>query len=154
MTQIIFYSSAPLRVENTLFTLIEKSLEKGYKSLLLFLDKENCSAIDEKLWTYKQNSFLPHSSEDEEISNEIDIPIYLSTKNENPYKAELLFSIDGFLPDNINNFERLIIIIDVNDKVLLEEYRKYYLDIKKDFEDIVFYKSNDDGKWIEENFMR
>ena len=62
MTQIIFYSSAPLRVENTLFTLIEKSVEKGYKSLLLFLDKENCSAIDEKLWTYKQNSFLPHLS--------------------------------------------------------------------------------------------
>ena len=28
MTQIIFYSSAPLQVENTLFTLIEKSIEK------------------------------------------------------------------------------------------------------------------------------
>ena len=138
MTQIIFYSSAPLQVENTLFALIEKSIEKGYKSLLLFLDKEKCSMIDEKLWTYKQNSFLPHLSEDEEISNEVDIPIYLSTKNENPYEAELLFSIDGFLPDNINNFERVIIIIDTNDKILLEKYKKYYLDINKDFEDIVF----------------
>ena len=105
MTQIIFYSSAPLQVENTLFALIEKSIEKGYKSLLLFLDKEKCSMIDEKLWTYKQNSFLPHLSEDEEISNEVDIPIYLSTKNENPYEAELLFSIDGFLPDNLNNLK-------------------------------------------------
>ena len=118
MTQIIFYSSAPLQVENTLFTLIEKSLEKGYKSLLLFLDKEKCLEIDEKLWTYKQNSFLPHLSEDEEISDEIDIPIYLTTKNENPYEAELLFSIDGYMPDNINNFKRLIIIIDTNDKIL------------------------------------
>jgi len=154
VTQIIFYSSAPLQVENTLFTLIEKSLEKGYKSLLLFLDKEKCSEIDEKLWTYKQNSFLPHLSEDEEISNEIDIPIYLTTKNENPYEAELLFSIDGSIPDNINNLERLIIIIDANDKILLEKYKKYYLDINKKFEDIVFYKSDDDGKWIEENFMR
>ena len=80
--------------------------------------------------------------------------IDLSTKNENPYEAELLFSIDGFLPDNINNFERLIIIIDANDKILLEKYKKYYLDINKDFEDIVFYKSDDNGKWIEENFMR
>ena len=154
MTQIIFYSSAPLQVENTLFTLIEKSLEKGLKSLLLFLDKEKCSVIDEKLWTYKQNSFLPHLSEDEEISDEVDIPIYLSTKNENPYEAELLFSIDGSIPDNINNLERIIIVIDANDKILLEKYKKYYLDINKDFEDIVFYKSNDNGKWIEENFMR
>ena len=47
MTQIIFYSTAPLQVENTLFTLIEKSLEKGYKSLLLFIDKEKCLSIDE-----------------------------------------------------------------------------------------------------------
>ena len=81
MTQIIFYSTAPLQVENTLFALIEKSLEKGYKSLLLFQDKEKCSVIDEKLWTYKQNSFLPHLSEDDKIFDEIDIPIYLSTKN-------------------------------------------------------------------------
>ncbi len=154
MTQIIFYNTAPLQVENTLFNLIEKSIENGYKSLLLFNDKDKCSAIDEKLWTYKQNSFLPHSSENEKISDEIDIPIYLSTKNENPYKAELLFSIDGFLPDNINNFERVIIIVDVNNKILLEEYKKYYLDINDDFEDIVFYKSDDNGKWTEKNFMR
>lgn len=154
MTQIIFYSTAPLQVEKTLFTLLEKSLEKGNKSLLLFKDKEKCLSINEQLWTYKQNSFLPHISEDDQIYDNIDIPVYLSTKNENPFKAELLFSIDGFLPDNIDHFERVIIIIDVNDEILNEKYKNYYLDINKNFEDIVFYKSDDNGKWIEKNFMR
>ena len=154
MTQIIFYSTAPLQVEKTLFTLLEKSLEKGNKSLLLFKDKEKCLSINEQLWTYKQNAFLPHISEDDQIYDNIDIPVYLSTKNENPFKAELLFSIDGFLPDNIDHFERVIIIIDVNDEILNEKYKNYYLDINKNFEDIVFYKSDDNGKWIEKNFMR
>ena len=154
MTQIIFYSTAPLQVEKTLFALLEKSLEKGNKSLLLFKDKEKCLSINEQLWTYKQNSFLPHISEDDQIYNNIDVPVYLSTKNENPFKAELLFSIDGFLPDNIDHFERVIIIIDVNDELLNEKYKNYYLDINKNFEDIVFYKSDDNGKWIEKNFMR
>ena len=154
MTQIIFYSTAPLQVEKTLFALLEKSLEKGNKSLLLFKDKEKCLSINEQLWTYKQNSFLPHISEDDEIYDDIDVPVYLSTKNENPFKAELLFSIDGFLPDNIDHFERVIIIIDVNDELLNEKYKNYYLDIKQNFEDIVFYKSDDNGKWIEKNFMR
>ena len=154
MTQIIFYSTAPLQVEKTLFALLEKSLEKGNKSLLLFKDKEKCLSINEQLWTYKQNSFLPHISEDDQIYDNIDVPVYLSTKNENPFKAELLFSIDGFLPDNIDHFERVIIIIDVNDKLLNEKYKNYYLDINKNFEDIVFYKSDDNGKWIEKNFMR
>ena len=154
MTQIIFYSTAPLQVEKTLFTLLEKSLEKGNKSLLLFKDKEKCLSINEQLWTYKQNSFLPHISEDDQIYDNIDVPVYLSTKNENPFKAELLFSIDGFLPDNVDHFERVIIIIDVNDELLNEKYKNYYLDINKNFEDIVFYKSDDNGKWIEKNFMR
>ena len=154
MTQIIFYSTAPLQVEKTLFALLEKSLEKGNRSLLLFKDKEKCLSINEQLWTYKQNSFLPHISEDDQIYDNIDVPVYLSTKNENPFKAELLFSIDGFLPDNIDHFERVIIIIDVNDELLNEKYKNYYLDINKNFEDIVFYKSDDNGKWIEKNFMR
>ena len=154
MTQIVFYSTAPLQVEKTLFALLEKSLENGNKSLLLFKDKEKCLSINEQLWTYKQNSFLPHISEDDQIYDNIDVPVYLSTKNENPFKAELLFSIDGFLPDNIDHFERVIIIIDVNDELLNEKYKNYYLDINKNFEDIVFYKSDDNGKWIEKNFMR
>ena len=154
MTQIIFYNTAPLQVEKTLFALLEKSLEKGNKSLLLFKDKEKCLSINEQLWTYKQNSFLPHISEDDQIYDNIDVPVYLSTKNENPFKAELLFSIDGFLPDNIDHFERVIIIIDVNDELLNEKYKNYYLDINNNFEDIVFYKSDDNGKWIEKNFMR
>ena len=154
MTQIIFYSTAPLQVEKTLFALLEKSLEKGNKSLLLFKDKEKCLSINEQLWTYKQNSFLPHISEDDKIYDDIDVPVYLSTKNENPFKAELLFSIDGFLPDNIDHFERVIIIIDINDELLHEIYKNYYLDINENFEDIVFYKSDDNGKWIEKNFMR
>tara|TARA_B100000676_G_scaffold301027_1_gene347575 strand:- start:10 stop:474 length:465 start_codon:yes stop_codon:yes gene_type:complete len=154
VTQIIFYSTAPLQVEKTLFALLEKSLEKGNKSLLLFRDKEKCLSINEQLWTYKQNSFLPHISEDDQIYDDIDVPVYLSTKNENPFKAELLFSIDGYLPDNIQHFERVIIIIDVNDEILNEKYKNYYLDINKNFEDIVFYKSDDNGKWIEKNFMR
>lgn len=154
MTQIIFYNTAPLQVEKTLFALLEKSLEKGNKSLLLFKEKEKCLSINEQLWTYKQNSFLPHISEDDQIYDNIDVPVYLSTKNENPFKAELLFSIDGFLPDNIDHFERVIIIIDVNDELLNEKYKNYYLDIKQNFEDIVFYKSDDNGKWIEKNFMR
>ena len=154
MTQIIFYSTAPLQVEKTLFALLEKSLEKGNKSLLLFKDKEKCLSINEQLWTYKQNSFLPHISEDDKIYDDIDVPVYLSTKNENPFKAELLFSIDGFLPDNIDHFERVIIIIDINDELLHEIYKNYYLDINENFEDIVFYKSDDNGKWSEKNFMR
>ena len=65
-----------------------------------------------------------------------------------------MFSIDGYIPKKIDNFDRLIFIIDANDNILNEKYKKYYLEIKSDFKDIVFYKKNENGGWEENNFMR
>ena len=154
MTQIVFYRTAPLQLEKTLISLLEKSYERNHSSLILFENKENCSRINELLWTYREDSFLAHTFEDDLICNGINIPIHLSTKFNDKYKANLLFLVDGFIPSEIKLFERVIIIIDANDNILMQKYKNYYLEINKNFEDIVFYKYNDNGKWTEENFMR
>ena len=154
MTQIVFYRTAPLKLEKTLISLLEKSCERNHNSLILFENKENCSKINELLWTYDEDSFLAHTFEDDSICNSINIPIHLSTKFDHKYKANLLFLLDGFIPSEIKFFERVIIIIDVNDNILMQKYKNYYHEIRSNFEDIVFYKFNDDGKWIKENFMR
>ena len=154
MPKIIFYKTAPLEVEKTLFSLIDKTLKKNLNSILIFEDNKKLDLINDFLWVHKQDSFLPHLKNDDEVSTEIDIPIYLTTKEENPYDAKILFSIDGYIPKKIDNFERLIFIIDANDNILTEKYKKYYLEIKSDFKDIVFYKRNENGGWEENNFMR
>ena len=154
MTQIVFYRTAPLRLEKTLISLLEKSYEGNHNSLILFENKENCSKINELLWTYDEDSFLAHTFENDSICNSINIPIHLSTKFDNKYKANLLFLVDGFIPSEIKSFERVIIIIDVNDNILMQKYKNYYHEIKSNFEDIIFYKFNDYGKWSKENFMR
>ena len=154
MPEIIFYKTAPLEVEKTLFNLIDKTLKKNLNSILIFEDNKKLDLINDFLWVHKQDSFLPHLKNDDEVSTEIDIPIYLTTKEENPYDAKILFSIDGYITKKIDNFERLIFIIDANDKILTEKYKKYYLEIKSDFKDIVFYKKNENGGWEENNFMR
>ena len=154
MPEIIFYKTAPLEVEKTLFGLIDKALKNNLNSILIFEDNKKLNLINDFLWTHKQNSFLPHLKDDDEVSTEIDIPIYLTTKEENPYDAKIFFSIDGYVPKKIDNYERLIFIIDSNDDILNEKYKKYYLEIRSDFKDIVFYEKNDNGGWEENNFMR
>ena len=154
MTQIVFYRTAPLKLEKTLISLLEKSYEGNHNSLILFENKENCSKINELLWTYDEETFLAHTFEDDTICNSIKIPIHLSTKFDSEYKANLLFLVDGFIPGEIKFFERVIIIIDVNDNILMQKYKNYYHEIKSNYKDIVFYKFTDNGKWIKENFMR
>ena len=154
MPEIFFYKTLPLEVEKTFYSLVEKSIEMGLISIAIFSDKEKLDIIDDFLWINKQDSFLPHVKRSDEILTDLSIPLYLTTEDENPYNAKVLFCIDGYIPKEIDNWERLIFISDSNDDILLEKYKNFYDKIKKDFKEIVFYKNTEDGKWAEDNFMR
>ena len=153
MPEILFYKTLPLEVEKTFYSLVEKSIEKGLISVAIFNHKEKLDLINDFLWTNKQDSFLPHVKRSDEILTDFSIPLYLTTEEENPYHAKILFCIDGYIPKNIDSWERLIFIADPNDNVLLEKYKKFYETIKKDFKKIIFYKKTENGKWAEDNFM-
>ena len=153
MPEILFYKTLPLEVEKTFYSLAEKSNEKGLISVAIFNDEEKLDLINDFLWTNKQDSFLPHIKRSDEIVTDFSIPLYLTTEEENPYNAEILFSIDGYIPKKIDSWERLIFIADQNDNALLEKYKKFYETIKEDFKKIIFYKKTENGKWAEDNFM-
>ncbi|MEC7380952.1 MAG: DNA polymerase III subunit chi [Pseudomonadota bacterium] len=154
MPEFIFYKTAPLEVEKTLYSLVDKALRKEFNSILIFEDEEKLRLVDEFLWTYKQDSFLPHLKIGDALDTELNIPIYLTTKDENPFNARIFFSIDGYIPEKVDEFDRLVFIVDSNDRFLNDKYKNYYLEIKSDFKDIVFYKKSEDGLWKENNFMR
>mgnify|MGYP001279270940 FL=1 len=153
MPEILFYKTLPLEVEKTFYSLVEKSNEKGLISVAIFNNEEKLDLINDFLWTNKQDSFLPHVKRSDEIVTDFSIPLYLTTEEENPYNAEILFSIDGYIPKKIDSWERLIFIADPNDNALLEKYKKFYETIKRDFKKINFYKKTENGKWAEDNFM-
>ena len=95
MPEFIFYKTAPLEVEKTLYSLVDKALKKEFNSILIFEDEERLRLVDEFLWTYKQDSFLPHLKIGDALDTELNIPVYLTTKDENPFNARIFFSIDG-----------------------------------------------------------
>ena len=65
MPEIIFYKTAPLEVEKTLFNLIDKTLKKNLNSILIFEDNKKLDLINDFLWVHKQDSFLPHLKNDD-----------------------------------------------------------------------------------------
>ena len=50
--------------------------------------------INDLLWSYKDTSFLPHGSENDENSKFH--RVYLTCKEENPNDSKVIFSIDGY----------------------------------------------------------
>ena len=68
MTRIDFYQLQPdrHRYDQIVCQLCQKAYDQGQLTLVLTSDPEQSRHLDEKLWTYRDDSFLPHDIEEPE----------------------------------------------------------------------------------------
>ena len=62
MTDISFYHLIKRSLENVLPKLLEKTLEAGGRAVIFASSEERVKEIDDLLWTYDPNSWLPHGA--------------------------------------------------------------------------------------------
>jgi DNA polymerase-3 subunit chi len=62
MTEVLFYHLQNQAAESVLPPLLERSLERGWKVVVQTASEERADAIDAHLWTYSDDSFLPHGT--------------------------------------------------------------------------------------------
>ena len=62
MTEIRFYHLEQRRVDQALPPLLERALEEGRRVLVRASSDEMVAALNERLWTYDDASFLPHGA--------------------------------------------------------------------------------------------
>ena len=62
MTEVLFYHLQDMLLENVLPPLLEKSLERGWRVVVQSTSEERADALDAHLWTYRDDSFLPHAT--------------------------------------------------------------------------------------------
>ena len=105
MTEIFFYHLERQPLEKVLPTLLEKTLERDWTAIVQSTTQERVEMIDELLWTYTAESFLPHAK-DSEFDPEID-PIVITSSAGLAYSAEVLFLVDGALGLGIIVLKRL-----------------------------------------------
>ena len=65
MSEIFFYKLKNSSSELFLKSLIEKSLDNNWNSVVLFDSIERMEEINDILWSYKDTSFLPLCSEND-----------------------------------------------------------------------------------------
>ncbi len=93
MTEVLFYHLQNMSVENVLPSLLEKSLERGWRVVVQATSQERADALDAHLWTYRDDSFLPHATW--RAGDAQDQPIILATEEGNPNGANVRFLIDN-----------------------------------------------------------
>ena len=148
MLEILFYHLERASLESVLPGLLEKTLERGWKAVVRASSRERVEAIDGLLWTYREDSFLPHAAGGDPDFTARQ-PIFVTDGAETPNRAEVLFLIDGASAerDELSSFVRCVTIFDGGDAAAVNEARAFWKRAKEAGDEATYWKQSDSGRW-------
>src|SRR4051812_9183133 len=146
MTEVLFYHLQNMTLEGVLPPLLEKSLARGWRVVVQTSTEERADALDAHLWTYRDDSFLPHGTwRDRDATDQ---PIILAPNAENPNAASVRFLVDGaLLPEDAAAYERLVLVFNGDDDEAVSAARLAWTDCKERGFDSTYWQPDANGRW-------
>ena len=146
MTELFFYHLQRQPLERVLATLIEKSLERGWRVVAQAASEERVEALDSHLWTFRDDSFLPHGTWREADASEQ--PVVLTVHDDNPNGADVRFLIDGApVPADAGAYQRIVLIFDGEDPEAVAEARERWSESRVKGFDVAYWQMDEQGRW-------
>ena len=144
MEMLFYHLDRPL--ERVLPALLEKSIERGWRAIVQGASEERIDALDAHLWTFREDSFLPHGTWREAQASEQ--PILLTIHGDNPNGAAVRFLVDGApVPSDPGGYERIVLIFDGADPDAVAAARECWTKAKAQALDITYWQPNEQGRW-------
>jgi len=146
MTEILFYQLKGQTPEQVLPTLLQKSLERGWRVVVQGSSEERIEALDAYLWTWRDDSFLPHGTwRDAEAAEQ---PIVLTLNEDNPNRASVRFLIEGaMMPGDARVYERVVLLFDGEDADAVEAARGRWSEAKSAGFEVTYWQADEKGGW-------
>jgi DNA polymerase-3 subunit chi len=146
MTEVLFYHLQDMSLENVLPPLLEKSLERGWRVVVQSTSEERADALDAHLWTYRDDSFLPHATW--RVADAHDQPIVLAVEESNPNRASVRFLVDNAaLPSDSERYERMVLVFNGDDPDAVAAARAAWKDSKSRGFEVTYWQPDERGRW-------
>jgi DNA polymerase-3 subunit chi len=152
MTEVLFYHLQNMTLESVLPPLLEKSLERGWRVVVQSTSQERTEALDAHLWTYRDDSFLPHATwragDGSRAGDAQDQPIVLAVEEGNPNGAHVRFLIDNAaLPADADTYERMVLVFNGDGGEALAAARGTWTDCKARGFAVTYWQADERGRW-------
>ena len=95
--------------------LTEKAYLKDYKILVLADDETEARNFDAMLWTFSDDSFVPHQIVDASTPPDSATPVYIGTRPDIEQPIDLVLNLGNHPPEALLRFPRIAEIIDTNE---------------------------------------
>lgn len=145
MAEIWFYHLERQTLDDVLPNLLERTLERGWRAVVQAGSKERLEAIDSLLWTYRDDSFLPHGLKRD--GNTDLQPVFLTEDDQNPNQSNIRFLVEGANLGDAEGYERLVYMFDGADEAGLVAARAAWKQAKASAHDATYWRQTETGKW-------
>ena len=126
MTRVDFHSKVP---DKLLYAcrLVRKARAADMRVVIFTRDRAQLDALDEALWTFSEQDFLPHVTADDALASQTPIILTDNAEAALPHH-QILINLSGETPAHFARFERLFEVISTDEDDLTagrERYRQY-----------------------------
>jgi len=146
--EVWFYHLERTSLDQALPELLEKTLARGWKALVRAGSRERLEHLDSWLWSYRDDSFLPHGRDDEPFPERQ--PVLITLGMENPNGADALFLIDGAEAGDIGGYARCLLLFDGRDEAAVAAARGKWSTFKAAGAAVSYWRQGEAGGWRKE----
>lgn len=112
MAEVLFYHLTRRPLEAAAPEILEKVLARNWRAVVRLGDPARLAALDARLWTFREDAFLPHGAAPDPHAHRQ--PIWLTCGPENPNGARFLMLAAGAgaAPEELARFDRAAWLFD------------------------------------------
>ena len=145
MTEVLFYHLEHQPLERVLPSLIERTLERGWRAVVQAGSDERVEALDTLLWTWREESFLPHGTKRD--GNPALQPVYLTASEDNPNGATVRFLVDGAEVPDLTAYARIVYLLEGRDAAAVAKAREQWQAAKAAGCEVTYWQQSPEGRW-------
>ncbi len=91
--------------------LTETAYRQGLKIFINTASEQEAARLDDLLWTYKEESFLPHDTLNQHAPHILPTPILIGTQINQTLSSDTLINLSENIPDELSSFKRIAEVI-------------------------------------------
>jgi DNA polymerase III subunit chi len=145
MTEVLFYHLEHHPLERVLPSLVEKTLERGWRAVVQAGSEERVEALDTLLWTYRDDSFLPHGTRRD--GSPASQPVFLTMGEENPNGSQVRFLVDGAQAGDLAGYVRVVYLFDGHDAAAVANAREQWKGARAAGAEVTYWQQSPQGRW-------
>ena len=145
LPEVYFYHLERQPMERVLPVLVERTVARGWRAVVQAGSDERVEALDSLLWTYKDESFLPHgTAKDGDPALQ---PVFLTTNPDNPNGAAIRFLVDGADIESCAGYLRVVYLFDGHDPAAVAQARQQWKRAKAQGCTLAYWQQGAEGPW-------